>query len=304
MKHHQCVAAFVALALALTACSKSATSAPKETKDANSPAIVNGKPIDSNVFDKFVSSATRGQPQSQMTPEQKNQLLDHFIGMQLAAEAAEKAGLEKDKDLAGQIALNRNNLLAEAQFKKYLDQHPITDDEVKAEYDAQVGHMPREYHARHILVDDKAKADSIVSQLKKGGDFQKLAKEHSKDPSGKNGGDLGWFTLDTMVKPFSDAVAALEKGKYTPEPVQSQFGWHIILLEDSRARRPRISSRRKIKCARSFSARKWNLSWTIYARARRSRRKARKDKTTEHTDDTECINVGCRICHCGQRDES
>jgi peptidyl-prolyl cis-trans isomerase C len=95
--------------------------------------------------------------------------------------------------------------------------------------------MPREYHARHILVDDKAKADAITKELQAGGDFAKLAEKNSKDPSGKNGGDLGWFTLDTMVKPFSDAVSVLEPGQMTQLPVQSQFGWHVIKLEESRA---------------------------------------------------------------------
>jgi peptidyl-prolyl cis-trans isomerase C len=95
--------------------------------------------------------------------------------------------------------------------------------------------MPREYHARHILVDDQAKADKLTKDLKAGGDFAKLAEKNSKDPSGKQGGDLGWFTLDTMVKPFADAVSALQPGQTTEAPVQSQFGWHIIKLEESRA---------------------------------------------------------------------
>jgi peptidyl-prolyl cis-trans isomerase C len=95
--------------------------------------------------------------------------------------------------------------------------------------------MPREYHARHILVDDKASAEAITKELQGGADFAKLAEQKSKDPSGKSGGDLGWFTLDTMVKPFGDAVAALQPGQLTAAPVQTQFGWHVIKLEESRA---------------------------------------------------------------------
>jgi peptidyl-prolyl cis-trans isomerase C len=98
--------------------------------------------------------------------------------------------------------------------------------------------MPREYHARHILVDDKASADAITAQLNGGADFATLAKEKSKDSSKEGGGDLGWFTLDTMVKPFADAVLSLQPGQITSAPVQSQFGWHVIKLEESRAPAP------------------------------------------------------------------
>ena len=95
--------------------------------------------------------------------------------------------------------------------------------------------MPKEYKARHILVETKEKADEIIKQLAAGGDFAKIAAKESKDAgSGKKGGDLGWFTTQSMVKPFSDAVAAMQKGQTTPQPVQSEFGWHIINLEDVR----------------------------------------------------------------------
>jgi len=113
--------------------------------------------------------------------------------------------------------------------------HPVSETEVKAEYDAQVANMPKEYKARHILVEKKETAESIIRELQAGGDFAKLAASESKDASGKNGGDLGWFSLQTMVKPFADAVAALEKGKTTEQPVQTEFGWHVIQLEDVRS---------------------------------------------------------------------
>jgi len=107
---------------------------------------------------------------------------------------------------------------------------------VKAEYDTQVAAMPKEYKARHILVETKEKAEAIIKELAAGGDFAKIATKESKDPgSGKNGGDLGWFSAQTMVKPFADAVAALQKGQTTQAPVQSEFGWHVIQLEDTRS---------------------------------------------------------------------
>ena len=173
-----------------------------------------------------------------MPQEQKSQLLDQFIGMRLAADAAEKSGVTKDQKVEDQLALARLNVIVDAGLQKYLEAHPVTDEELKPEYDAQVAAMPREYHARHILVDDKAAADAITKDLKGGADFAKLAEKKSKDSSGKSGGDLGWFTLDTMVKPFGEAVAKLQPGQLTDEPVQSQFGWHVIKLEESRASTP------------------------------------------------------------------
>ncbi|NCF73996.1 MAG: hypothetical protein GWP67_10895 [Gammaproteobacteria bacterium] len=106
-------------------------------------------------------------------------------------------------------------------------------------YEEQVALAPpKEFKARHILVDTQAAATALIEELQGGADFVELAKEHSTGPSGPSGGDLGWFTVQTMVEPFSDAVAAMEDGAFTAEPVQTQFGWHVILREDSRESAP------------------------------------------------------------------
>lgn len=200
-------------------------------------AVVNGKTISKSEFDLYVETVGR-QSKREITEAEKSQLLDQFISMQLAAEAASKEGIDKESKVQDQLALARLNVLVDSGLQQWLEKNPVTDAELRPEYDAQVAQMPKEYHARHILVDDQAKADAITKELKAGGDFAKLAEKNSKDPSGKNGGDLGWFTLETMVKPFSDAVAALAPGKTTDQPVQSQFGWHIIKLEESRVTAP------------------------------------------------------------------
>jgi len=230
MKRAYSLVGLSALLLALAACAKSGDAASSK-----SPAVatVNGHTISAANFDAYVSAVAR-KPAAEIPADQKQQLLDQYISMQLAAEVAEKDGLQKTPDVEAQLGLARVNVLTDALLKKYLDEHPISDADLKAEYDTQVAAMPREYHARHILVESKPIADSIIRELKNGGDFAKLAEKESKDESGKNGGDLGWFTLQTMVKPFSDAVSTLEKGKFTEEPVQSQFGWHVIKLEDTR----------------------------------------------------------------------
>jgi peptidyl-prolyl cis-trans isomerase C len=219
--------------LLLAACGKAAAPAPA----GESVATVNGKAISKSQFDLYVANIAR-QAGREIPAEQRPELLDQFINMQLAADAADKAGVTKQAKVEDQLALARLNVAVDAGINKYLEEHPVTDAELKPEYDEQVKAMPSEYHARHILVEDKATADAITAQLKGGADFAKLAKEKSKDSSNESGGDLGWFTLDTMVKPFADAVTKLNPGQMTDQPVQSQFGWHVIKLEEKRAPTP------------------------------------------------------------------
>jgi len=197
-------------------------------------ATVNGKQLSSELFNAFTQAVTGG-AQEPPTDEQRQQMLDQLINMTLAAQSAEKDGLAKDPAVQARLELLRTQILAEAASEQYIKANPASAEEVRAEYDAQVATMPKEYKARHILVDAKEAADAIIVKLQAGGDFAKLATAESKDSSASNGGDLGWFSPQTMVKPFADAVAALEKGKYTQAPVQSEFGWHVILLEDVRS---------------------------------------------------------------------
>jgi peptidyl-prolyl cis-trans isomerase C len=218
--------------LALAACNKAAAPAPDAPGERI--ATVNGKALPKSEFDLYVSNMSR-QSGRDVPEEQKSQLLDQYISMQLAAEEAEKAGIEKDPKVRDQLALARLQVLVDAGLQKYLEAHPVQESELRPEYDAQVAALPREYHARHILVDDQAAAEAITKELKGGADFAKLAAKRSKDSSSKSGGDLGWFTLDTMVKPFADAVKTMQPGQLTEQPVQSQYGWHVIKLEESRA---------------------------------------------------------------------
>ncbi len=218
--------------LALAACNKAGTTAP--AAPAERVATVNGKALPKSEFELYVANMSR-QSGREVAEEQKGQLLDQYISMQLAAEEAEKAGVDKDAKVRDQLALARLQVLVDAGLQKYLEAHPVQEAELRPEYDAQVAALPREYHARHILVDDQAVAEAITKELKGGADFAKLAAKRSKDSSSKSGGDLGWFTLDTMVKPFSDAVKTMQPGQLTEQPVQSQYGWHVIKLEESRA---------------------------------------------------------------------
>jgi peptidyl-prolyl cis-trans isomerase C len=226
----------------LAACTKPAGDAAKPAGDAATPAAaaktttvatVNGQAISSETFNVFLQAVT-GKPAAEATAEQKTQMLDQLINMTLAAQAAEKESLQNGPEVKARISLLSTQILAEAATEKYIKSHPVSETEVKAEYDAQIAHIPMEYKAQHILVDTKEQAEAIIKQLDAGADFAKLAEKDSKDPSGKKGGDLGWFSLQSMVKPFADAVAALKKGETTQQPVQTQYGWHVIRLEDTR----------------------------------------------------------------------
>jgi peptidyl-prolyl cis-trans isomerase C len=225
--------ALLAPLVLLAACNKGAAPAPA-APTGEVVATVNGRAVPKSEFDLYVASLNR-QSGQETTPEQRQQALDQFIKLQLAAEEAEKSGLDKEQKVRDQLALTRVQVLADMGLQKYLEAHPVQDTELRPEYDAQVARLPREYHARHILVDEQAAAEAITKELKGGADFAKLAAKRSKDSSSKSGGDLGWFTLDTMVKPFADAVQAMQPGQLSEQPVQSQFGWHVIKLEESRA---------------------------------------------------------------------
>jgi peptidyl-prolyl cis-trans isomerase C len=233
------------LALGTTACTKPAENAVKPAGPASTSAAaakasptlvtVNGKAINAQLLDTFLQAVT-GKPAAEATTEQKDALLEQLVNMTLAAQAAEKDGLAAIPDVQSRLDLLHTQILAEAASEKYVKSHPVSDDEVKAAYDSEVANMPKEYQARHILVETKEAADAIIKDLQAGGDFAKIAKAKSKDPgSAAKGGDLGWFSAQTMVKPFSDALAKLEKGKTTTEPVQTQYGYHVIRLEDLRA---------------------------------------------------------------------
>ena len=236
MRHPRTTILLTALLALTAACTRPADDTAAKSKSA-SPAVatVNGKPISSEFFDEFLTAAT-GQPAAQATAEQKSQMLDQLLNMSVAAQQAETEGLANDPKVKARLELLRLQVLAEAASEKFMKAHPSTEAEIKAEYDTQVAAMPKEYRARHILVASKETAESAIRELKAGGDFAKLAQKESTDEaSAAKGGELDWFRLDHMVKPFSDAVRGLDKGQMTEQPVQSEFGWHVIRLEDVRS---------------------------------------------------------------------
>ena len=154
----------------------------------------------------------------------------------MLAQAATKAGIDKDPEVIQQTELAKESVLAGAFVQDYAKNHPISDDQLQQEYDKLKAHLgTKEYKARHILVDTEAEAKAIIAQLGKKGNFDKIAKEKSKDAgSAANGGELEWAVPTNFVPPFAKAMVDLKKGEYTKVPVKSQFGWHIIKLDDVR----------------------------------------------------------------------
>lgn len=225
----------LAALLLLTACNKSAPLTDTTAKPASKPvATVNGTPISREMYD-FYAKNTAGKPVSELTPEQRAQLLDNLVRGEVIAQEAVKDGLDKTGDAASMLALSRLQILQQAGATHYLEGKKPTDEELKAEYDAQVAQMPKtQYHARHILVASQDAAQKIIDQLKKGAKFDELAKKDSTDSSKDQGGDLGWFSPANMAPPFAAAVEALKKNDYTQTPVQTQYGWHVIQLLDTR----------------------------------------------------------------------
>lgn len=202
--------------------------------DDQSAATVNGVSIPQSRVDMRVKIATsQGQAD---TPELRRAVRDDLISLEVLAQEAKKKGLNKDPEVIQQIELADQSVLVSAFVQDYAKNHPISEDQLKQEYDKlKVNLGSKEYKARHILVDSEAEAKSIIAQLGKKGNFDKIAKAKSKDAgSADKGGELDWAVPSNFVPPFASALTSLKKGAYTKEPVKSQYGWHVIKLDDVR----------------------------------------------------------------------
>ena len=200
-------------------------------------AVVNGTPIPKAVFDQYAKQL-RGKAKVDSAEASKS-LVDQLVMEELLVQEAGKQKLADDPQVKQQMEMVQRNLLASTVVRRMLSANAPSEEAIKKEYDTAVAAMKgKEYKASHILVDSEDKAKEVIAELKKGGNFTELAKAKSSDSSAANGGDLGWFTPSMMVPPFAEAVAKMEKGKYSEQPVKTDFGWHVILLEDSRDATP------------------------------------------------------------------
>lgn len=217
-------------ALALTALLAAAAPAAW----AQNVAIVNGKAVPLSRVEVLTQQMVRSG--RQVTPEMQGQIKDEVIAREIFMQEAQARGLDATEDFKNQMDLARQSILIRELFTDYQKNNPVSDADVRAEYDKfAAANSGKEYSAHHILVETEDQAKAIIAQLKKGAKFETIAKKSSKDPgSGANGGALDWASPSNYVKEFSDALVALSKGKITEKPVKTQFGYHIIRLDDVR----------------------------------------------------------------------
>jgi peptidyl-prolyl cis-trans isomerase C len=201
---------------------------------AQNVAIVNGKAVPKSRVEALAQQVARsGRP---VTPEMEAQIKDEVIAREVFMQEAQKKGLDATDDYRAQLELARQTILIRELFSEFQKNNPVTEADIKAEFDKFVSaNSGKEYRARHILVEKEDQAKAIIASIKKGQKFEEIAKKQSKDPgSGANGGDLDWASPGNFVKEFSDAMMALKKGQMTENAVKTQFGYHIIRLDDVR----------------------------------------------------------------------
>jgi len=197
-------------------------------------AKVNGVTIPQSRADILMKEmAAQGRPD---TPQMRDAIRQELINREIVAQEAIKKGLQKRPEVATQIELQRQAVLINAYLQDYLKAHPVTEDEVKKEYErVKASAGTREYKVRHILVETEDEGKQVIVQIKGGASFEKLAAEKSKDQGSKaRGGDLDWATPARYVPAFGQAITKLKKGQMTDAPVQTQFGWHVIRVDDER----------------------------------------------------------------------
>ncbi|KND59750.1 Peptidyl-prolyl cis-trans isomerase [Candidatus Burkholderia verschuerenii] len=198
-------------------------------------AVVNGTPIPTSRADALVKQlVAQGQQDS---PQLQQAVREELVNREILMQEAAREGIANKPDVKAQIAVAQQTVVLRALIENFVKSHPVTDAEVKARYDELVKQNGggKELHLHHILVDNEQQAKDLIAKIKGGASFEDLAKQYSKDPgSGKNGGDLDWSSPSAYVPEFGAAAAKLKKGEVTPEPVKTQFGWHIIRMDDSR----------------------------------------------------------------------
>jgi len=201
---------------------------------AQNVATVNGKAIPAAKVDQMVKQVV-SQGQQPDSPQLREMVKKELIGREVMIQEADKQGFGTKPEVKAAIENARQSIIINAMLADYVKKNPVKDTEIKAEYDKYKAAMgEKEYHSRHILVATEQEAKDIIAKLKAGGKFEELAKV-SKDGSANNGGDLGWMTPGKLVKPFADAMVALKNGEITQTPVKTEFGYHVIKLEESRA---------------------------------------------------------------------
>ncbi len=248
MRTKPLVAALLTVGALISACNHNSATAQDAGSGKEKPAVegasttasdalvhVNDEVITKNLFALFYAEKQRGGQMAGNSPQHQLAALNELTNLVLVAEDAESRNLDDREGVQAALRLQRINLLARLAIQERLNDRTPSDEELKKRHEARsAGGTNREYKARHILLKTEDEAKAVIAQLDEGADFSELARSKSVGPSGPSGGDLGWFEPSKMVKPFSDAVTDMEDGAHSRQPVQTQFGWHVILREQSR----------------------------------------------------------------------
>jgi len=201
-------------------------------------ATINGVEIQNTTYDQYLQNRLQ-KPAAETTEEERAAVKQELTDIYLLTTLPMAEELAQEEPTKSQIELQYRAVLAQSVVGHWLQDNPATEEEIQEAYVAQTLLAPDfQFKARHILVETQSAAVELIAQLDEGADFAELAAENSTGPSGPSGGDLGWFSPNQMVAPFSDAVSRLQDGTYTKEPVQTEFGWHVILREESRSNEP------------------------------------------------------------------
>ncbi len=235
MRHRFITASLLAIAVASPACAQEA-----QEVDDTLIATVNGQPYQLDLFRAYYGELLQ-QRSGQDSPQLQEQAFNEFMNLVVASQEGKKRNLADDPEVKTALELQRMVVLSAAALQSIGAETNPTEEQLRQAYDEFVAQSQRtEYKARHILLDDKDKAQALIEELDAadGEGFETLAEENSLGPTAEKGGDLGWFDSRRMVKPFADAVAEMEPGTYSKQPVQTQFGWHVILLEETRTAEP------------------------------------------------------------------
>ena len=228
MQRLKTLAVIFIVIFALYGCNEETKATAANVPEDQIAATVNGTVISNDDVAHF--KQLKGNPQVA-----DDKLVEEIVATELLRQEAVKAGIADKADVRYQLKLQESETLARLLMREKFSSLTFTDEQLQAEYDKQLsGQDSREFNARHILLKTEDEAKAVIEALRAGGDFVELAKERSTGPSGPNGGDLGWFQATSMVPPFAEAVKAMNKSDVSVTPVQTQFGWHVIKLEDTR----------------------------------------------------------------------
>jgi len=229
----------IIVSLLLGACSQE-----QEVSEVQNPfgeeviATINDEPIYTSIFQRY-SNMRLQKNVDDLSDDERDGLIEELIQFHLMTNAATNAGISQEQNVIIDLELQKLQMLSRLMATRHLEENPPSETELQIAYEQNIQRLSGvQYKARHILLDEESEATEIIEELRGGADFQELATARSTGPSGPNGGDLGWFSADTMVPPFAQAVSSMEIGTFSEEPVRTRFGWHIILLEDTQDSQP------------------------------------------------------------------